>query len=135
MKIYIAAASAEIERAERMIALARKAGFTVVHDWPAQIREAGEANPTTVAVEQRRAWALDCLARLSSADALWLLAPQGATSGAWVEFGASVSYGRYTIMSGAHQSVFAELATENADTDEDGLAMLCAYRHRKSMGY
>lgn len=130
MKIYIAGASAEIERVERAIRLARLAGFQVTVDWPAEAREVGAANPVGATDEQRRHWTERLVSGVDAAKIVWLLYPTRPSAGCWVEFGRAQAKGIYTIVSGRGDSIFRASATEQADDDDDGLAMLCAYRER-----
>lgn len=134
MKVYIAGASQEIERAERAIHLARVAAFEIAFDWPAQVREVGDANPADASDGQRRAWADALLTGVDGCHAFWLLAPAAPTIGAWIEFGRALARGKYTLVSGRGESIFLASALESAADDETGLAMLCAYRQRCSAG-
>jgi hypothetical protein len=137
VKIYIAGASAEIERAERAIELARLAGFEVAYDWPANVREVGESNPPDATDEQRREWAGTALWAVAQVDAFWLLLPREPTVGAWFEFGAALARtgarsSPYIIASGddVTHSPFVARAHVHAADDNEALAMLCAYRER-----
>jgi hypothetical protein len=137
MKLYIAGASAEIERAEQAIKLARLAGFEIAYDWPANVREVGESNPPDATDEQRREWAGTALWAVAQADAFWLLLPRGPTFGAPVEFGAALARtsavsSPYIIASGddVTHSPFVVRAHDRATDDNEALAMLCAHRER-----
>jgi len=142
MKVYVAAASSEIERAEKWMAKLREAGITVVSTWPEVIRKVGAANPMTAPREQRAGWAMADLSELSHASLLWRLL--GAPSeGACTEFGYAVLFASLAhearlagvemapkfkiITSGEERSIFTALAPNYA-TDEDAFAAILQMR-------
>jgi hypothetical protein len=138
MKIYVAAASSEMERAEKWMAALRSAGIEVVSTWPEVIRKVGSANPMGASREDRAMWASTDLAEVSSADVFWLLLGKP-TSGAWVELGYAVMLGAvakqarlaeiegvpdlWLICSGTETSIFSALAHHYA-TDEEAFRAL-----------
>ena len=88
MKVYVAASSKEIDRAERVIAALRKAGVVVTHDWPAEMRKHPadhELDDDVLLPELER----DLQKGVRPADLVLVLAPQQPTQGAWVELGAA----------------------------------------------
>lgn len=86
-RIYIAAASKEIERAERVRDQLRSHGFPIMSTWMEQIRQIGVANPRDASHAQRRKWSLQCLYEVSNSDVLlFLVPPEGIdTADAWGE--------------------------------------------------
>ncbi len=88
MKVYVAGASAEIERAERFIALAKTYGAEITHDWTIDVRKEGGSVPASD-VDPATFAARDISAVLE-ADAVVFLVPHQdhATKGLWVELGA-----------------------------------------------
>lgn len=98
-KLYIAGASADIERAERWIAKAREAGVHVTEDWPAKVRTAGAANVGTI--EQLRAAAEACERGVIAASVVWVLVPRETrpTAGAWYEMGMARALGARIVVS------------------------------------
>lgn len=95
--VYVAGASAEIERAEHMIATLRALGVVVTHDWPARMRAMGPEHLLTrpVLADELRA----CLAGVRRADVLLLLEPTRPSVGAWVELGYAAGLGTVEIVS------------------------------------
>ncbi len=135
MKVYVAAASNEIERAELWMARLRQVGITVVSTWAENIRKVGAANPMNVTREQRAVWAKGCLSEVSDANVLWfLLPPKGVyTDGAPTEFGYALLFGAIAqearqagvegapnfriAVSGTERSIFTSLALHYASDD------------------
>lgn len=123
MKVYVAASSAEIERAEAAIASLRDLGIQVTSTWPAVVRSVGVSNPRGASRADRRAWSETDLLELAAAEHLWLLAPgpESPTRGAWVELGYARAAGLVIVSSGdTLQSIFPALGLEFA-TDADAL--------------
>ncbi len=143
MRIYIAGASAEPERVQRAMDASRKLGLEVTLDWLAAIRAAGAATPSDANV--RRACALADLQAIDRADVVWLLAPENASTGAWVELGYAIALRsdrsllrplRAVIVSGpgAAKCIFAELADALFASDEAALLHF-AQMATESMNY
>lgn len=97
MKIYVSAASAELERAERFIAAARVAGLVVTEDWTVPFRRHLDGEPVDASQV-----AADDLNGVFAADVLVVLIPKGeATSrGLWVELGFAFAEGKSVIAVG-----------------------------------
>lgn len=89
IRVYVAAASSEIERAKRAMQMLRDKGIEVVSTWPEVIEKVGEANPMGAPRADRRRWAMDDLNELMQATVLWFLLPPPSlnTTGAYVELG------------------------------------------------
>jgi hypothetical protein len=126
--VYIAASSADIDRAEhwrdRLVAV----GVRVVGTWMANIRTVGDANPRTASADLRSYWSRTCLEQVADADAFWLLVP-GAdkpTAGAWIELGYALGCDLRIVCSGdTKRSIFCALGDEYA-SDEDAFAAVVA---------
>jgi hypothetical protein len=143
MRVYVAAASSEIERAEKWMARLREAGVEVVSTWPEVIRKVGAANPMEASREERAGWASADLSELSSANVLWLLLPEKPTSGMWIEYGYGLCFGAVAkeareagvegapkfqiVSSGIERSIFTALAP-NYESDEVAFEMIVAQR-------
>src|SRR5262249_23058209 len=136
MKIYIAGASSEPERVRAAMDAARKLGFEVTVDWLAAIAEAGAAN-AGLSVADRIKYANADRAGVENADIVWLLAPAGSSTGAWVELGYALGLRSdrtmlrplwQTIVSGPAQDrcIFAELCDLKFREDAEALAHLAA---------
>jgi len=145
--IYVAGASSEIERAEKWEAKLEEAGFRVISGWTKNIRAVAKdmkaslteaANPMSASHEQRNAWAQANVINLSNADAFWLLLPETATIGGWIELGCALmlayvgqsaveqgllATGKYVLCSGTERSIMTALADHFA-TDEEAFAFL-----------
>lgn len=121
-RVYVAGASAEIERAERVIAALRERGISVTSSWPESVREYG-ANPREASNEERLGWASDCLTDVRVADVLLVLVPRSpaTTIGAWVELGYAVHADLPIVLAGdSRQTVFGALGDE-CENDEDAI--------------
>jgi hypothetical protein len=140
MKVYVAGASSEIERAEKWIATLREAGIEVTATWPEVIRKVGDANPMTASRAQRQVWSATDLSEVAHAEVFWFLLPEGRpTAGAYTEFGYAVFLGAaaqearacdipgapmfWIVASGKETSIFTALA-DHFDTDEEAFRAL-----------
>jgi hypothetical protein len=141
MKVYVAGASSEIDRAEKWMAALRAAGIEVTSTWPEVIRKVGAANPLTASREDRALWSATDLAEVSNSEALWLLLPPKgvSTSGMYVELGYGVLFGAmaqqarglgvagtpnfWLLGSGTETSIFTALA-DHFPTDEEAFRAL-----------
>ncbi len=118
MRIYVAGASREIERAKRVMAMLREAGHTITFDWAAHIEQVNHAAPTNFAIRDGSATAdMDgVIDAWEERGALVLLHPAVGvpTVGAWTEFGAWIGFNlRSTRKSlGDHIIISYETQTE-----------------------
>lgn len=121
--IYLAGASAEVGLCERYRDRLREAGFTITHDWMADVRahEAVGLGEWELPLNVRRASAMECLVGVEQAGIVWVLLPKGQSIGAWVELGYALS--RATsglapdlklVVSGGWRSIFGDLAVHYA---------------------
>ena len=126
MKVYVAAASSEIERAEHWISELKKIGVTITCTWPESVRSVGAANPPEATLEQRTGWAMQDLAEVREADVFWFLLPSPghSTSGAWTELGCASETKRKIVMSGESHSVFVGLCHAYCKTDQDAFDVI-----------
>lgn len=107
MKVYIAGASKEIERAERWARRLTEADIQVTSTWMANIRKVGQANPADATIEQYKQWAINqCLGEVNHSDVLWLLLPEAETIGAYVELGFGFARDKLIVASGKHRPIF-----------------------------
>jgi nucleoside 2-deoxyribosyltransferase len=123
LRVYVAGASAEIERVLLAIATLRTAGIDVVCTWPAIVTKVGDANPASASKEQRFGWAAQDLAEVLSADVLLFLVPaSSATLGAPWEAGVAWLAGKHIVCAGVtKRSVFCALGLE-FDVDGEAIA-------------
>ncbi len=89
IKIYVAASSQEIPRAQRAMRRLRMAGHDIVGDWtePVLARGYGGDANRQVPPHERRTESTNCLRAIAQADAVFLLAPETRSCGCWVELG------------------------------------------------
>ncbi len=91
MRIYVAGASREIERAKRVMAMLREAGHTVTFDWAAHIEKVEHAAPTNFEIRAESAThdVSGVVEAWEEGGALVLLHPAAGvpTVGAWTELG------------------------------------------------
>jgi hypothetical protein len=141
MKIYVAGASSEIDRAEKWMNACREAGIEVVSTWPKVIREVGSANPMEASREDRAMWAAVDLGEVAHSSVFWLLLPESTTIGAWIEYGYALFLGAAAeearnlgvpnapvfriLTSSKEKSIFTALVP-NFTTDEEAFASLKA---------
>jgi len=142
--IYVAASSAEIERAEKWMAALRKDGIHVTSTWPETIRRVqaeralalkDACNPKVATVTDRRSWSMENVNAVLSADLFWLLVPplEHPSQGAYFEFSLAWRERKLTFASGGDQRfVFCSLAGALFEQDEYAFdAIRAIYRHRR----
>lgn len=145
MKVYVAGASAEVERAERAMRLVRSMGHNIALDWTQVLRAAraqGVRSDADLAPEHALGLARQQLLAIDGSDVLWLLAPARPSVGAWVEFGFALGLHwpddsddgpRTVIVSGkcAH-TIFGQLPDQAFDTDCEALSWLTQWGVRRA---
>lgn len=130
LAVYVAGASAEVERASEVIERIRALGLVVTHDWTRSVREHRSAGYRDVDLDHERQAmiASEDLDAVRRADVLLLLAPESPTIGAWVELGCALNLANMTIfVSGpaSRQSIFTSLA-DWIFTDDDAAVQALA---------
>lgn len=146
MKVYIAAASSEIDRAEFFFKLLTCQGIECTSSWIANVRSVGEGNPIAATFEDRRRWALDNLLAIEASAIVWILAPKAGvfSHGAFFELGYAIARARSSATtswvastsvrpkvlasSGDHRWVFLALADQLFKTDIEALEVLYTLR-------
>lgn len=145
--IYIAASSAEIERAEKWNNAVRGEGITVTSVWTETIRRVqrergmkstGEAsNPAQATVADRRMWSMENVTQIRASDVLWLLVPpkESPSQGAYFEFAVAWNERKLTVASGGDQRfVFTALAQILVEADEHAFeAIRLIYKRRAAL--
>ncbi len=145
--IYVAASSAEIERAEKWSKMLRGEGISVTSVWPETIRRVqaeramkstNEAsNPPTATVADRRKWSMENVTQIKASEMLWLLVPgpDNPSQGAYWEHAFAWSERKMIIASGGDQRfVFTSLSQVLCDTDEGAFEMIHhIYRRRSAL--
>lgn len=125
-RIYVAASSAELERARRAMDLVVAEGWELANDWVSTIQAVGEANPADASDEERSGWAVAAIEAVRKSDALWFLVPQvGHGRGAYVELGCAATLWIPIVVSGPGraQSIFTAYGVPAA-TDDDAMSTL-----------
>ncbi len=128
MILYIAGASVELARAERLASQAYSLGWDVsgTSEWVHDVRIWGpDGSDIPAKISEDRA-ARDML-NVRCAEVFWLLAPpRGVTTrGAWVELGVALSAHGEVIVSGEYaQSIFCSLADRHFASDAGALKWL-----------
>lgn len=132
-RVYVAGASSERnERAKPVIAVLRAVGFHITHDWTVSVDMncGGNNQPKpTITEDVLRQCAIDDFRGVEAADIFVLLAPQNASTGAWVELGialAMASACKAVYISGkVDRCIFALMpGCQRFETDEDLLKAL-----------
>ena len=127
MKIYLAASSADIDRAKHWRDRLVDAGIEVTSTWITNVEKVGAANPRDATREQRAEWMRGCFREVSSSDVLWFLVPplDKPTRGAWMEFDYALEHVQDVFASGdTLQSIACALADDEYATDEEAFAAL-----------
>lgn len=129
LRVYVAGASREIERAESMIAALRASGRVwITHDWTVDVRENGPdagCSPETL-----RRCAKHDLDGVCEADTVVVLVPDTSSQGVLVELGAALAFGCHVIAARSHAGVsapmvlglFGYLVRVQVDTDVAALS-------------
>lgn len=101
MRLYIAGASAERGLICSWMAVARRDGIEITHDWVAQMAAVGVSDPEVVWADRRKytTFMIDAIVN----EHFWLLVPKSLvthTIGAWVELGVALLAAKKTYVSG-----------------------------------
>lgn len=121
ISIYVIGASAELERAERVIAALRERGAEVVGDWTASVRaarEAGYATDATVPRETARKAARANRAAIRAAEVVIALVPERPSAGYGYDLGIAHEEGLEVIRSGPARSIYDHDAVRVVESDE-----------------
>lgn len=129
--VYVAASSADIERAQHWTQQLGFAGLKVTSTWIESIADAGGvSNPRNASRDQRRGYSQKNVDAILEAQLLWILVPQPpkTTCGAWWEAGFAHGQRRVVVASGVdtEQSVFNSFAHEFKD-DLVAFANICRF--------
>lgn len=120
IRVYIAASSEEVERAEYWTSQLAKRGIVTTSSWLEDAKSPLGCNRVSSTQEERLAAADDCQAGVENADLVWILMPSSHSMGAFWEFGFATACELATCVSGANQykSVFSAKAKYTFETDE-----------------
>lgn len=120
MKIYVAAASKELERAKNVMCKLRGFGHTITHDWTVEVEKYKNEIPSDDILTQ---CAENDYQGVFSATALVLLSPeiQNITIGAWTELGVALALHKTIFISGnADKCIFSYMGdVHKFDNDEE----------------
>ncbi len=133
LRVYVAASSVEIDRAQRWMLALVEAGITVTSTWPTVIaQQSGVANPRDADALDRAAWSLADIDEVRAAECVWFLVPDSASGrGAYFECGVAHALGKPLIASGdTKQSIFLALGRE-LDSDADAFATICTWNETR----
>lgn len=132
LKLYIAGASAELDRARAVRDWARRQADTIQLvgcDWVAAIdrerREGGRQDHQLTLTERER-YAQEDLNGVRDAQMVWLLLPPRTvhTVGLWVEFGFALRCGATVLASGPDEYLFTALAHQHFVEDDQAMDWL-----------
>lgn len=129
LRVYVAGASSEVERAERAIAALRRAGCVVTHDWTREVRDhrAKKIHDAEIGDHECREIAVADLAAVRRSNVLLLLVPEQPSQGAWVELGCASGVADLRIVAcGPNMccSIFTRIADVMLETDDAAIALL-----------
>lgn len=143
MYLYLAASSLDIDRVEHwakqldifnaqtaadwVLRGQAKTGWVpsiqITHNWWAEVKAVGEANPVNAEYHERVKWASADLRGVADCDLFWMfMPPEGKPSvGCWLELGYALASNKACIVTGPGQktSIFTAL-TCSYDADESG---------------
>ena len=147
--IYVAASSAEIERAEKWMHSLRGEGIAVTSVWPETIRRVQReramattqeaSNPYQATVADQRTWAMENVTQIRASEVLWLLVPNppNLSEGAYWEHSCAWNERKLTIASGGgtnRRFVFTALSHMIMETDEHAFeAIRLIYKRRAAL--
>lgn len=116
-KIYVAGASAEVDRAILVCTALRAAGHEIAYDWPMKVKQHG---PMTRDAAMMTQIGREELAAVLSADVFWLLTPTSNSTGSWVELGVALASGALVVSSGGGEfrNPFQHLALHHPEDAE-----------------
>lgn len=128
LRIYIAGASKEPERVRHAMQRAADLGYEITYDWLTAVEVEGAANEGLADVK-RKHYARADLDAIRAANVVWLLAPEGGSTGAWVELGFALALGRIVFVSGRSRQrcIFTSLALFEFDDDAEAIMALRSY--------
>lgn len=140
MRIYVAGASRELTLCSSYMSRLRAEGLDVVSDWPEMIaKEDGRLDADLTDAEATH-YAWRDLEQVEASDILWVIIPESATKGMWVELGFGLALCRYRpfmppkpsiIVSGNYApSIFARCAGEKYALHGEAFAR-CVDLHRR----
>jgi hypothetical protein len=100
--VYVAAASAELERAERVMKALRAAGIAIANDWTPDVRRHREAGLTDGDLTDEQCGEISSLnlEGVRKAGVLLFLTPKAPSAMAWVELGCASNVGHLIFASG-----------------------------------
>jgi hypothetical protein len=145
--IYVAASSADIDRAEKWNNALRGEGIVVTSVWCETIRRVQRersmkttheaSNPREATVVERRGWAMENVNQILASEVLWLLVPppESPSQGAYWEHALAWRERKLTIASGGDQRfVFTALSQIIVEQDEHAFeAIRLIYKRRTSL--
>jgi len=129
-KIYIAASSNELDRAERWQRNLNHAGIETTSGWIAKVRMYGGGNPPGASRGDCLHWATEDLRNVDDADILWVLLPDGRSDGAFTELGYAVAKQKQILTSGDNRSIFGSL-TSHYPSDQEAFNELVEKHGKK----
>jgi hypothetical protein len=144
MRIYTAGASAQIDVIEDYNVRLRAAGHTISFDWTEKVRAVGSASPDDPAI--RKEAALADLGGVETSEIMWLLQPENASTGAWVELGFALCLKQMeplrtkatrplVIVSGpSMKCIFSDLADHRFTNHEDAFTFITSIRAPADLG-
>lgn len=103
--VYVAGASAEVQRCERFMRAVRGIGCEVAHDWTAEVLGEDRPDHAIPDVEARQYVSTDLLG-VARSDVLVVLVPYDYTTvGAWVELGYALGLEVPVMLVGEHMDL------------------------------
>ncbi len=130
VRVYIAASSADLTRAEQAIAAATAAGLVVAYDWTRDVRAAqaaGHQDDASVSPENALRCAQADINGVRSSDVFWLLSPAESSFGAGVELGVAIEALKCTVISGVRPKRIWETLVSHTVWGEGADALALAW--------
>ena len=137
-RVYVIGSSAELERAERVIAALRERGVEITHDWTASVRAAraaGHASDATLSREKQKQIATRCIRGVMRADVVLLLWSKSPSFGAGGEWDRALWCQEYdgtpiavSAAGGTSPHIFTSFADEIFASDDDAIEWVIGLR-------
>ena len=126
LRIYVAGASKDMERAEKAMAAVREMGHTITFDWCEAMRCSAQSE-RDMTWQDRHKYATNDYLGVKNCDVLWLLIPSDGvfSTGCCAELGIAIGRDKDIITSGNDLlCLFTAMANERVATDEEAIAIL-----------
>lgn len=132
MRVYVAGASAELERARSAMRDLRGYGCEITFDWTQAVEKFGSLG-AVLSEEEKAQCARNDLDGVRAAEVVLFLTPEdkALTLGMWVELGAALALGKTLVLTGPSRNatIFCNLSPHRFVTDRAGVLWVMSKRY------